>query len=85
MLHFSKLYEKNVILIEVPSTKNDRVKVFIDEILEDNYDIIFKVEIQNKEDFKYLTENILVFYIKSHLELCLKIFSIEKDVKVSFT
>jgi len=84
MQHFSKLYEKNMVLIQVPSNKNERLKVFVDEITDTEYDINFKVEVKNIDEFKYLTKNIIQFYIKSYFETCLKMFSLDRDVKVIF-
>lgn len=78
-----KLLQQNKVTIDLPSPNG---KTKIDVSLNDFGKVNGKINISVDVDFKekYLTENILKFYIRKQIKQYLKLFSIDEDVKMDF-
>ena len=59
-----------------------KIDVFLNYFEKVNGKINISVDVDFKE--KYLTENILKFYIRKQIKQYLKLFSIDEDVKMDF-
>lgn len=78
-----KLLQQNKVTIDLPSPNGKtKIDVFLNYFEKVNGKINISVDVDFKE--KYLTENILKFYIRKQIKQYLKLFSIDEDVKMDF-
>jgi hypothetical protein len=90
MNHILKFHQNNNLEIKIPNNEGKKVKVNIFNI-QDGIDqewgnevLVVTLKIQNKEDFKYFTDNIFNFFINKEIKQHLSLFSIDKDIVLSF-
>jgi len=90
MNHILKFHQNNNLEIKIPNNEGKKVKVNIFNI-QDGIDqewgnevLVVTLKIQNKEDFKYFTDNIFNYFINKEIKQHLSLFSIDKDIVLSF-
>ena len=90
MNHILKFHQNNTLEIKIPNNEGKKVKVNISNI-QDGIDqewgnevLVVTLKIQNKEEFKYFTDNIFNYFINKEIKQHLSLFSIDKDIVLSF-
>ena len=90
MNHILKFHQNNNLEIKIPNNEGKKVKVNISNI-QDGIDqewgnevLVVTLKIQNKEEFKYFTDNIFNYFINKEIKQHLSLFSIDKDIVLSF-
>jgi hypothetical protein len=90
MNHILKFHQNNNLELKIPNNDGKKVLVKIINIEEGidqewgNEVLVVTLKIQNKEDFKYFTDNIFNFFINKEIKQHLSLFSIDKDIVLSF-
>lgn len=90
MNHVLKFYQNHNLEIKIPTNDDKKVLVKILNI-ENGTDqewgndiVVVTINVINKEDFTYFTDNIFQFFITKEIRQHLSLFSIEGDIVLSF-
>jgi hypothetical protein len=84
---FIKYYKDNPIQFTIPS--NDGIKLSVNLIgidnLEDYEEIkVIKLSLNNTDEYKLFTDNIIRYYITQELKRIMMLFSIDNDFIINF-
>lgn len=85
MIHnFLKVNEGKNILIPIPNQKHKLNITLVNDIIEEYGLKIIKVKVNNRGEFKQLTNNLLKYYIDMEMKFRLKFYSIDSDDLIYF-
>lgn len=82
--NFLKVNEGKNILIPIPNQKHKLNITLVNDIIEEYGLKIIKVKVNNRGEFKQLTDNLLKYYIDVEMKFRLKFYSIDSDERVYF-
>lgn len=84
MKHFLNIHKNKNIFITLPSKKDEKLEIEVEDIKDEGGVIMIYLKPKNLQNFRTLTKNILDYYIHKQLKSYLSLFSINKEIKIHF-